>query len=138
MATAEQLSEVFARLQVIEGFANSNRLLNDRTIGKAIIGIEAYVKTRVDDPQIQASGLRTSMNSELGTIMDEKIKTAMNMSKGGIRGTDLWWESILQSKAVQEIGPVVDAKQYRQWNKKMKNAPEQAQPNARQALEFVE
>ena len=111
MATAEQLSDIFARLLAIEGFAKSIRLPNDCTIGKAIIDIEAYVKTLVDDPRIHVSGFRTSMNSELGTIMDEKIKTAMNTSKEGIRGTDSWWQSVLESKAVQEIGRVVDAKQ---------------------------
>ena len=85
MATVKQLSEIFARLQAIEGFASSNRLPNDHTIGKAIIDIESYVKTLVDDRPIQVSGPRTSMSSELCIIMDEKIKTAMSMSKGCIQ-----------------------------------------------------
>ena len=118
MATVEQLNEIFTRLAAIEGFANSNRLPGDRTIAKAIIDMEIYVKTLVDDPPVQASRLRTSMSDELGLLMDEKIKTAINMSKGGSnQASEIFWKSVVESKAIQEIGPVVDAKQYRQWNK---------------------
>ena len=79
------------------------------------------------------------MNSEFGAIVDEKIKTAITMSKerGNLIASP-WWKSVLESKAIQELGPVVDAKQYRQWNKKMKNALEQVRPNARKAFEAVE
>ena len=54
MASAQQLSEIFARLQAVEGFANSNRLPNRRTIGKAIIDMQRYVKTLGDDPLVHA------------------------------------------------------------------------------------
>ena len=39
-------------------------------------------------PPVKVSALRTSMNAELGIIMDEKIKTAINMNKGGTQGAD--------------------------------------------------
>ena len=45
---------------------------------------------------------------------------------------------MLDSKAIQELGTVVDSKQHRQWNKKMKNALEQIRPNARHALDPIE
>ena len=142
MATAEQFAEVLTRLKAIEDFANSNRMpasaTGERSLGKAIIDMEIYVTTLINDPPIKASELRTSMNSELSGIVDEKIKTAMSLSKGGTQSSDSWWKSILESKAIQEIGPVVDSKQYRQWNKKMKNAIEQSRPKARLALELVE
>ena len=77
------------------------------------------------------------MNSELGAIMDEKLKTAMSLTKA-IPSNDAWWKSLLESKAIQEIGPVVDSKQYRQWNKKMKNALEQVRPTARHAFDGIE
>ena len=47
-------------------------------------------------------------------------------------------ESSARVKGDSRFGPVIDAKQYRQWNKKMKNALEQVRPTARQALEAVE
>ena len=53
MPAAEQLNGILARLQAGEAFINSNRLPNDRTIGKAIIDMGVYVKTFVDDPPAQ-------------------------------------------------------------------------------------
>ena len=44
----------------------------------------------------------------------------------------------MESKAIQKIGPVVNAIQYRQWNRKMNNAPVQVRPKVRQALASVE
>ena len=70
--------------------------------------------------------------------MDEKMEKAMSVSKGGTQSADSWWKTILESTPVQEISLVVDAKQYRQCNKKMKNALDEVQPNARRALESVE
>ena len=43
-----------------------------------------------------------------------------------------------ESKAIQEIGKLTDAKSYRQWNKKMKNALEQTRAQSRHMLEAVE
>ena len=61
------------------------------------------------------------------------------MSKGGNnQDKDSWYKSVFESKAIQDIGPVVDAKQYRQWNKKMKNAIEQIRPQSRHILDFIE
>ena len=99
--------------------------------------MENYVRTLVDGPPIKASGLKYSMSPELCELTREGIKTAMNLSKG-TPNTDAWWKSVLESKAIQEIGPFVDSKQYRQWNKKMKNALEQVRPNARHALDAIE
>ena len=48
------------------------------------------------------------------------------------RGTSLY------SKAVQQVGVVVDAKQYREWNKQLKNALDQIRPNSRHALDCFE
>ena len=46
--------------------------------------------------------------------------------------------SILASKTIQEIGKLADAKSYRQWNKKMRNALEQTRAQSRGMLEAVE
>ena len=39
---------------------------------------------------------------------------------------------------MQEVGKIAEAKQYRQWCKKMKNAIEQTRPKARKVLEIIE
>ena len=50
-----------------------------------------------------------SMNSELGGFMDQKIKMAINMNRGGANQTGVtWWKSVRESKEIEEIGPVVD------------------------------
>ena len=69
--------------------------------------------------------------------MDENLKTALSMTQGNPVGNN-WWKSVVESKAIQELGAVVDSKQYRNWNKKMKNALEQIRPNARHALDVIE
>ena len=110
MATAGQ----FVELKALEGFANRSKLppspTGERSIGKAFLDKNIYVKTLVDDPPVKASGLRTSRYSELGVLMDEKIKTAMSMSKGGTPRRDSWRESVLESKEIQETSAAVDAK----------------------------
>ena len=45
---------------------------------------------------------------------------------------------ILESKAIQEIGKLNDARSYRHWNKKMKNALEQTRMQSRGTLEAAE
>ena len=49
-----------------------------------------------------------------------------------------WYKSVLESNAVQEIGTVIDAKQYRQLSKNMEDALKQIRPNSRTALDLVE
>ena len=65
------------------------------------------------------SGLKISTNSEVGAIVDVKLKIASCLTKG-IPNTETHWKSDLDSKGIHETGPVVDSKQYRQSNKNMK------------------
>ena len=53
-------------------------------------------------------------------IIDSKLRTAVDFANSGTRdeGGHSWFKSVLESKAMQEIGNVIDAKQYRRWNKK--------------------
>ena len=64
------------------------------------------------------------MNKEVDKIIDIKLRTAMQFAKGSCRdeGTQSWSKSVLERNAAQQIGPVVDAKQHRQWSKKTTNA----------------
>ena len=74
MATAEQIGELFARLKAIEEFVQSNKLppspTGERSIAKAIVDMEIFVKTLIDDPPLKTSELRTSMFTELGVDQD--------------------------------------------------------------------
>ena len=139
---ATELNDLRSRVQALEDFVLNTKLPvaesgAERSISRVIIDMENYVRTLVEDPPVKVSGLKISMNSELGAIMDEKLTTAMSFTKG-TPSTLAWWKSVLGSKAIQEIGPVVDSKQYRQWSKKTKNAPEQMRPSSRQAFDFIE
>jgi len=79
------------------------------------------------------------LKASMDAIIDAKLKAALFMAKGSTHGGESWFNrSVLESKAVQEISTVVDVKQYRQWNKKMKNALDQIRPYSRQALDQVE
>ena len=57
-------------------------------------------------------------------LIDAKIRSAMVTIKAGGDQNESYWKgkSILESKAMQDVGKVIDAKTYRQWNRKMKNA----------------
>ena len=124
MATAEQMAELFARLKALDDFAANNNLppspTGEHSIGKTTIDMEIDVKTWIDDPPVKASGLRASMYSKLGVLMDGKIKTAMSISTGGTQSNSARRKSVRESKAIQEIGPVVGLQQCRQWDKTMK------------------
>merc|ERR1711981_503675 len=74
---------------------------------------------------------------KLAGLIDSKIaavSAALNVRKEGSWNQ----KSILESKAMQEVDKVVDAKTYRQWNRKMKNALEQTRTKSRPALEILE
>ena len=71
----------------------------------------------------------------ISIIIDEKIKTAVGLSKGG---GNQWFKPILESKAVSDLPKIADSKGYREWNRQLKNALEQIKPNARKVFAFVE
>ena len=74
---------------------------------------------------------------QISMTVDEKIKT-LQAIQSSIPDRPTSHKSILESKAMQEVGKLSDAKQYRQWCKKMKNAIEQSRPKARAAIEMIE
>ena len=84
------------------------------------------------------------MEAQTAGIIDMKIAAAIAVmtATGGMQTTPQhtnWGtRSILESKAIQDIDRVVDAKGYRQWNRKMKNALEQTRQKSRPALEMLE
>ena len=86
MATAEHVNDLRNREQALKEFVRQTQLPvaesgADRSISRVIIDMENYVRTLVEDLPISTSGLKISMNSELGAIMDAKLKTAMSLIK---------------------------------------------------------
>ena len=80
-----------------------------------------------------------ALKSHIEGMFDAKIRTAMAMSaKPAFDGESGYTRPILESKAIQDVPEITDAKGYRSWNRKMKNAMEQVRPKARNALELVE
>ena len=74
-------------------------------------------------------------------LIDAKIRSAivgMQPSERQPQSKQEYAKPILESKAIQDIGKLTDAKSYRQWNKKMKNALEQTREQSRGMLEVVE
>ena len=139
---------VITRLEGLESWKNSNRLptsdgSGERNLAKTILDMEIYVSTLINDLPTKESTVHEIIDDRIKTnieaIIDSKLRTALQFAKGGQREeSNSWFKSVLESKAVQEIGTVIDAKQYRQWNKKMKNALDQIRPNSRAALDCVE
>ena len=107
---ATELNEIRSRLQALEEFVINTKLPvaesgAERSISRVIVDMENYVRTLVADPPIQRSSFAISMNSELGAIMDEKLKTALNMTQSNSSNSNNnWWKSVLESKAIQELG----------------------------------
>ena len=71
--------------------------------------METYVGTLVADPPVKASELRISINSEFSAMIDEKLKTAVSWNTMTPKN-DTLWKSVLESKGIQDIGPVADSK----------------------------
>ena len=58
-ATQEQLNEVLGRLKTLEDFVLANKLpasaTGERSIAKALLDMEIYVKTLLEDPPMKMS-----------------------------------------------------------------------------------
>ena len=110
------MEEIVARVKTIEGaMANAE---------SRVLAIEAAIASTVN---------QTTME----TIIDAKIKTAIQMSDNGGK-SQMFYKPILESRAISEVGKLTDAKSYRPWNRKMKNAIDQIRPKGRQVIEMLE
>jgi len=73
----------------------------------------------------------------LELILDAKLNTLKFMSDKKQSG-DFHRKPILESNAVGDVDRLTDAKSYRPFNRKLKNAMEQTRPYARKAMEMLE
>ena len=79
------------------------------------------------------------LKSEVEDMFDMKIKTAMaTAAKPDFDSEKSYYKPILESKATQEVPLLTDAKGYRSWSQKMKNALEQVRRKSRPTPELLE
>ena len=128
MATGQPVQEIITRLNTLDAYVASGCMPDprdgqpDRNIAKMLVHMENDWQTLIDDFLLQTSSLNA--------VVDAKIKTAMAMA-GKTKQTDERFRFVLESKPLQDIGSVVDAKRYRQWSKHMKHSVEQVRPSSR-------
>ena len=113
------------RLEVVEAWMNSNKIpttdgAGERNLAKTVLDMEIYVTALASNPPIQTSNVNAiiedKIKKEIEGIIDIKLRTALQFAQNGNQGQgggQAWFKSVLESKAVQEIGVVVGAKQYR-------------------------
>ena len=98
----------------------------DRTLAKTRLDMDIYVDSFLNNPPMQETNVGTIIDNQVKTqiedIIDSELQTAMTFNKGHNRDENSWNRSAFESKAIQDIGFVIDAKQHRQWNEKRKNA----------------
>ena len=104
----------------------------ERPLAQSFVNLEARVLQQQQSPiDIETVQL----------LIDAKIRSAivgMQPSERQSQPKQDFAKPILESKAIQDVGKLTDAKSYRQWNKKMKNAMEQTREQSRGMLEVVE
>ena len=106
-----------------------------RPDGNVTLNLLTSVEARVKAIEDKINSMVTSDTLEL--ILEAKMTTMMFMSDEKQFG-DFHRKPILESKAVIDVDKLPDAKSYRPFNRKLKNAMEQVRPYARKAMEMVE
>ena len=131
-AVQSTMEAILTRLGNLEGaFTLQGRDGEMRSLSQSFIDLETWALPMLNRP---APTVET-----VEMLIDAKIRTAiMGVQSSQRLHGDASSKPILESKAIQEIGKLTEAKGYRQWNKKMKNALEQTRRQSRGMLEVVE
>ena len=123
-----------SRFGALEQAVTALNLGDGRPVAQTLIDVEAMVVS----VQAKIKEIEDKMNT-VSDLTDEKIKTAINVNGSKPRDDNQSFRKpILESKAISDLSKLTDAKMYRQWNRKAKNAIEQTRPNGRQVLEMLE
>ena len=129
----EALAEVQQRLTNVEASLTIQGTDGQpRSLMQSFIDLETWAYPQLNRPPITAETVEM--------LIDAKLRTAMLGMQSAERPmqSERPMQPVLESKAIQEIGKLADAKSYRQWNKKMKNAVKQTRAKSRSMLESVE
>ena len=103
--------------------------------GNQTLSLVKTVEERVKAIEDKLKNMVTSDTFEV--ILDAKLSTLKFMNDKKQSG-DFHRKPILESKAVSDVDKLTDAKSYRPFNRKLKNAMEQVRPYARKAMEMLE
>ena len=131
------VTDVTTRLQNLEGISGAFEV----KIAALEIGVSAQddqrqrAETGITEAfrQIQEvqEALRILNIDVISTIVEEQIKTANELQGRGVGGYDrdstgfAFRGPILESKAINNLPELAEAKTYRDWNQRFKNAMEQ-------------
>ena len=103
--------------------------------GHLTLNLMTSVEMRVKAIEDKIISMVTSDTLEI--ILDAKLNTLKFMSDKKQSG-DFHRKPILESNAVSDVDRLTDAKSYRPFNRRLKNAMEQVRPYARKAMEMLE
>ena len=124
------VTETNRRLETLETAVaaqpDGNQTLNLTT------SVEARIKV------IEAQIAKSVTNDTIELILQARMKTMMFMSDKKQSSNEFFKKPILESKAVSDVEKLSDAKSYRPFNRKLKNAMEQTRPYARKIMEMLE
>ena len=68
----------------------------------------------------------------------EAAATLVNQAQGKqTERRESWYKAISESKGIQDLTTIADAKQHKQWNKKRKNTLDDVRFKAREDLEVI-
>ena len=99
-----------------------------RSLTQSYIDLESWARPLLNRPPLAVETVEL--------LIDAKLRTAIQGVQS-VEKSHSGSKPISESKAIQEIGKLNDAKSYRPWNKKMKNALEQTRAQSRGTLEAV-
>ena len=113
--------------------------------------------TSVEELKSMLDGLKTSVENILARVMDIEgldvqakldaisatfmaVDQEVTVLKGNIAARpNKGKKEILESKAIQNLGQMSNAKEYRQWNQRLNNALDQARPESgRKVMSWLE
>ena len=119
------------RADVLE---SHTQLPHSRGISTAILELEKFVETLKSDPPAAQSAVEALVESKMtasAMLAAAAAATAQASTSDPLntRTQERKQWPVLESKAIQDIGKISEAKGYRQWNKKMKNAWNKPDPN---------
>ena len=121
----ETMETMEARLQAVSaelsGIINMNIPTFIRTIDAGVPAMEGTV------------GSIMNIERVIDEKIEEKVKAQITNQRGNWMG-----KPILEFKAILDLKPINDAKGYRVWNKKFKNAFDQARPRSWEVINWLE
>ena len=134
---AADLVDLAKRVEALEqsnrAIAASIILPDDNTINVAVMRLEEFANNLNKDPLMKKSEAEVRMKA----AMDAMASMVSNRAQSNQIDNFGWKKAILESKGIQDLISIADAKQHRAWNK-MKNAMDDVSLKSREKHEIIE